>query len=283
MCLPHAPAALLKATVIVAGLVEHPATGGGGGETLARQLERSLGGGGMQILSRSNLPTGSGMGGSSILAGVVLSAISSAAGRPMDKRSLVHAVLLVEQLLTSGGGWQDQAGGLVGGLKLITSAPGLPLEVATRRLDPPLGFAGLLSERLVLVFSGRQRLARDLLQARFFPRWHRWHLAFFGLQSAIVAGAFSPSGAAAAKRPLLVGFGRLLWVGCFGGAGRAALWPGWSLNAAFFCSLCVGLRFCLCLAFCFGSVPPAAKTCALVWAEKLGRMALQPLLVAFSL
>ena len=35
---------------------------------------------------------------------------------------MVHGVLVVEQLLTTGGGWQDQVGGLHPGLNLGTSA-----------------------------------------------------------------------------------------------------------------------------------------------------------------
>ena len=33
--------------------------------------------------------------------------------------------LLLEQLVTTGGGWQDQAGGLFPGVKLIQTLPGL--------------------------------------------------------------------------------------------------------------------------------------------------------------
>ena len=35
--------------------------------------------------------------------------------------SLIHSVLMLEQLLTRGGGWQDNIGGIVGGLKLGSS------------------------------------------------------------------------------------------------------------------------------------------------------------------
>ena len=38
------------------------------------------------------------------------------------RSELVHGVLVVEQLLTTGGGWQDQVGGLHPGLNLGTSA-----------------------------------------------------------------------------------------------------------------------------------------------------------------
>ncbi|CAN0311308.1 unnamed protein product, partial [Ectocarpus fasciculatus] len=95
-CVPHAPAALLKAALICAGIVPLPTA------APSKQLARVFGCGGIRITSRSGLPQGSGMGTSSILAGVVLSAVCVAAGRAMSPTSLVHAVLRVEQLMTAG-------------------------------------------------------------------------------------------------------------------------------------------------------------------------------------
>jgi fucokinase len=49
----------------------------------------------------------------------MLAAVGHALGRPFGDdddasrvAALLHAVLMLEQLLTSGGGWQDQAGGV---------------------------------------------------------------------------------------------------------------------------------------------------------------------------
>ena len=57
----------------------------------------------------SNLPQGSGLGGSSLLAGTLLAALVVLLGHPPPSPShLVHATLCVEQWLTTGGGWQDQ-------------------------------------------------------------------------------------------------------------------------------------------------------------------------------
>ena len=46
-----------------------------------------------------------------------------ASGRLFDE------VLCLEQMLTTGGGWQDQVGGLTGGVKLVTTQPGLPQRI----------------------------------------------------------------------------------------------------------------------------------------------------------
>jgi galactokinase/mevalonate kinase-like predicted kinase len=55
---------------------------------------------------RSSYPAG--LGTSSILAGVVLAALWRASGRDFTRSDINHAVLHLEQMLTTGGGWQDQ-------------------------------------------------------------------------------------------------------------------------------------------------------------------------------
>jgi hypothetical protein len=66
--------------------------------------------GGFELHTWSNLPTGSGLGTSSILAGAVMAVLWRAGGRAFTKGDVVHAVLHLEQMLTTGGGWQDQVG-----------------------------------------------------------------------------------------------------------------------------------------------------------------------------
>uniref|UniRef100_A0A3P9Q8C8 L-fucose kinase n=1 Tax=Poecilia reticulata TaxID=8081 RepID=A0A3P9Q8C8_POERE len=150
---PHAPA-LLKAVCVCSGLVslssQHP---------LGQQLMQSWGGG-VELHSWSELPTGST---SSILAGSLLAAVYRCTGRTYDTDSLIHAVLYLEQILTTGG-WQDQVGGLVGGVKVGRSRASLPLQVEVERLSPPQEFLVSLEQHLLLVYTGKTRLARNLLQ-----------------------------------------------------------------------------------------------------------------------
>ena len=63
---------------------------------------------GFELHTWSNLPTGSGLGTSSILAGAVMAALWKASGKGYTKSDITHAVLHLEQMLTTGGGWQDQ-------------------------------------------------------------------------------------------------------------------------------------------------------------------------------
>jgi len=146
---------------------------------------------GLEIISSSLLPTGSGMGSSSILAGCIIACIAKCIGVVLDgieandeqhskscstettngTNSLIHGVLMVEQLLTSGGGWQDQIGGLVGGLKLATSAKNiLPLRTKTRCFELSTETVSNLNERLILVDTGKPRLAKNILR-NVLRRW----------------------------------------------------------------------------------------------------------------
>ena len=73
-------------------------------------------------------------------------------------------VLAMEQIMSTGGGWQDQVGGITSGLKYITSMPGLQqqLQVAHIELSPQTKKE--LDERFVLIYTGQRRLARNLLR-----------------------------------------------------------------------------------------------------------------------
>ncbi|CAL9696540.1 unnamed protein product [Knipowitschia caucasica] len=155
---PHAPGALLKAVCVCSGVVSLSSH-----DALGPQLLQ-LWGGGLELHSWSSLPTGSGLGTSSILAGALLAAVYGCTGRTYDTDSLIHNVLYLEQILTTGGGWQDQVGGLVGGVKVGRSLPQLPLQVTVQRLTLSPQFLVSLEQHLLLVYTGKTRLARNLLQ-----------------------------------------------------------------------------------------------------------------------
>ncbi|XP_068943745.1 L-fucose kinase isoform X2 [Petaurus breviceps papuanus] len=157
-CQPHAPGALLKAAFICAQIVQIHSP-----KSLQTQLHHRFGGG-FELYTWSDLPHGSGLGTSSILAGAVLVALHEAAGERVGTQALIHAVLHLEQMLTTGGGWQDQVGGLVPGIKIGRSRPRLPLKVEVEEISVPAAFIQTLNEHLLLVYTGKTRLARNLLQ-----------------------------------------------------------------------------------------------------------------------
>ncbi|XP_077165835.1 L-fucose kinase isoform X3 [Paroedura picta] len=157
-CQPHAPGALLKAAFICTGVVTLRSE-----RSLRDQLEERFGGG-FELRTWSRLPHGSGLGTSSILAGAVIAALYCVSGHSTSVESLIHSVLHLEQVLTTGGGWQDQVGGLVPGLKIGRSKAQLPLKVEVEQIAVPEGFRRTLNEHLLLLYTGKTRLARNLLQ-----------------------------------------------------------------------------------------------------------------------
>jgi galactokinase/mevalonate kinase-like predicted kinase len=129
---------------------------------------------GMEIVTTSLIGMGSGMGTSSILAACVLSSISKCVGIGDLKHELIiHAVLMVEQLLSSGGGWQDQAHGISPGMKTVRSQPPkIPLTIQSEPLDLSTTQIDAFEERLVFVFTGKTRLAKNILQ-QVLRRWSK--------------------------------------------------------------------------------------------------------------
>ena len=85
-------------------------------------------------------------------------------GIAYTEEDLYAHVLAMEQIMSTGGGWQDQVGGITSGLKYITSMPGLQqqLQVAHIELSPQTKKE--LDERFVLIYTGQRRLARNLLR-----------------------------------------------------------------------------------------------------------------------
>jgi len=155
---PADPFALHKAALVFTGLV--PAD-----SPPERELAELFRGAGLRLVTSTSIPRGSGLGTSSILAGALLKALADYLGNPLDQSRLFDQVLCLEQMITTGGGWQDQVGGLTGGIKLITTAPGLPqvAHIEPVPLTPSLKRA--LDERLLLIYTGQRRLAKDLLRA----------------------------------------------------------------------------------------------------------------------
>ena len=121
-------------------------------------------GGGLDISLLCAVPKGSGLGTSSILAATLIQGLASACGLPWDRLDVYRKVLALEQMLTSGGGWQDQAGVLFPGLKLIETEPGHAQVPIVRSLPDALLGAAMSERRLLLYYTGVTRLAKNILQ-----------------------------------------------------------------------------------------------------------------------
>jgi len=120
--------------------------------------------GGCEIESRCRIPLGSGLGTSSIVAASLIASVARLRGIELERDRLFDLVLAAEQMITTGGGWQDQVGAVVPGLKLISTQPGIPQRVDIEPVALSDSTAGELAERLVLFYTGQTRKTKDLLR-----------------------------------------------------------------------------------------------------------------------
>ncbi|MGD0789321.1 MAG: bifunctional fucokinase/fucose-1-phosphate guanylyltransferase [Terracidiphilus sp.] len=129
-------------------------------------LEETLAelGGGLEIRCGVRLPIGSGLGTSSILAATVIRALAAISGRELGDHALSQAVMQLEQRMTTGGGWQDQAGGIFPGVKLLITGPGLRQRIRVQPVAWSEQRQAEFCEHLVLCNTGIQRVAKDLLR-----------------------------------------------------------------------------------------------------------------------
>lgn len=157
---PGSAFALAKAALGLAGFLPR-FHAEGGRPNLTRLLEGF--GGGLELSLVSAVPKGSGLGTSSILAATVLAALSEVCGLGWDQATLFSRTLALEQMITTGGGWQDQAGGVLPGIKLIETSPGLRQEPRIRWLPERLLSGVEAGRRVLLYYTGITRMAKGIL------------------------------------------------------------------------------------------------------------------------
>ena len=122
--------------------------------------------GGLAVRISADVPKGSGMGTSSILSAALVEALETIAGRDHSPERVAELTLRLEQVMGTGGGWEDQAGALFPGVKLIETKPGREQKLKVTPLGAPAtkAFAKFLNERGVLYFTGQKRMARNVLR-----------------------------------------------------------------------------------------------------------------------
>ena len=120
-------------------------------------------GSGIEITLLSAIPAGSGLGTSSILASTVLGAVADFCGLGWDKNELGNRTLILEQLLTTGGGWQDQYGGILRGIKLLQTTGGMNQSPLVRWLPDYLFTSPEYQSCHLLYYTGLTRTAKGIL------------------------------------------------------------------------------------------------------------------------
>ncbi len=154
--------ALHKAALIACGVIPYGDEDASGSDL--NEICERLGGGIYMNTRVINIPKGSGLGTSSILAGACVKGIYSFLGISIQDNDLYNRVLCMEQIMSTGGGWQDQVGGLAPGIKMVTTDESLeqkiictPVRIGDKTLNE-------LNERFAIIYTGQRRLARNLLR-----------------------------------------------------------------------------------------------------------------------
>ena len=153
------PFSIPKAALVLAGF--HPDFSAEVHASLEAQLEAF--GAGIEITLLSAIPAGSGLGTSSILASTVLGAVNDFCGLGWDRYETGNRTLVLEQLLTTGGGWQDQYGGILLGVKLLQTQPGACQQPLVRWLPDYVFTAPEYRKCHLLYYTGITRTAKNIL------------------------------------------------------------------------------------------------------------------------
>jgi galactokinase/mevalonate kinase-like predicted kinase len=128
---------------------------------LASQLKAF--GCGIEMSLLAAIPKGSGLGTSSNLAATVLGTLNEFCALGWDKHAIAYRTLILEQMLTTGGGWQDQFGGFFEGVKLLETEAGIMQNPAIKWLPDQLFSNPETREMQLLYYTGVTRVAHDIL------------------------------------------------------------------------------------------------------------------------
>lgn len=106
---------------------------------------------------------GSGLGTSSILLGGCFKALGEMFSLNYSDSELLKMVFVAEQIMKTGGGWQDQVGGLVPGLKAGTTVAGVEQELDVKQINVSPFYKKLFSERVFLLPTGQRHFGRFIV------------------------------------------------------------------------------------------------------------------------
>lgn len=155
---PYDSFALHKVALIACGIIPVKE------EADLQEILKRMGGGIYLSTQVYGVPKGSGLGTSSILSGACVKGIFEFLGQERTDAEIYDVVLGMEQIMSTGGGWQDQVGGLTEGIKLISTKPGIAQNLVVEKIEMPEEGKKELKERFALIYTGQRRLARNLLR-----------------------------------------------------------------------------------------------------------------------
>lgn len=150
---PYDSFALHKAALIACGIIPVKE------EADLQEILKRMGGGIYLSTQVYGVPKGSGLGTSSILSGACVKGIFEFLGQERTDAEIYDVVLGMEQIMSTGGGWQDQVGGVTPGIKFITTKPGIDQKIQVEHVELEPETLQELEERFTLIYTGQRRLA----------------------------------------------------------------------------------------------------------------------------
>ena len=121
----------------------------------------------------SLIDKGSGLGVSSILLGGCFRALGELLGNEYTDEEVFRMVFVAEQIMKTGGGWQDQTGGLTKGLKIISTDAGYEQIPRIEKINLSDEFEKFVSEKIILVPTGQRHFGRFIVNdvaGRYFDK-----------------------------------------------------------------------------------------------------------------
>ncbi len=121
----------------------------------------------------SSIDKGSGLGTSSILLAGCFKALGEILGTEFSDEEIFEKVFVAEQIMKTGGGWQDQAGGLVPGMKITSSESGIEQKLSVKKISLSENFEKFISEKFILIPTGQRHFGRFIVSdvaARYFEK-----------------------------------------------------------------------------------------------------------------
>ena len=149
---------LLKVSLIASGLFSFTKE-----DDWSSVIEKT---GGFKISVQTiKIPIGSGLGTSSIIMYAIIKALYKYFGLEIEKEKIYQNVAIAEQLLKTGGGYQDQIGAGEPGIKLIKFKPdGKFCKINIKKVEISENTKKELSKRLLLIYTGFAREAKNTLK-----------------------------------------------------------------------------------------------------------------------
>lgn len=106
---------------------------------------------------------GSGLGISSLLLLGCIVVFEKALGLTIADGKKIRMVFAAEQLMKTGGGWQDQICGVSFGLNNTTAAAGIEQHTVIEKIPVSSGFQNVINERFAIVYTGQRHYGRFIV------------------------------------------------------------------------------------------------------------------------